>query len=210
MTCGALGRAFRPRWRLDARRDGSFTGGFRSAGDTGAVRTGAPPHSARCGGEPGAPLRRAWAPCRRQPRRPRRPTVYAPSMDSGAIGIFFFPPVPLMNAVLRAADAARAVGRQDLDARISPELTHRSRGPGRRPHGREGGAARRPAPARGACAASRIRSPCAGPEGGDGDARQSARVVAPCRSLSSNRRPRRGRSARTSGAATGSLRATAW
>ena len=96
-------------------------------------------------GEPGAPFRRAWARC---PRRPRRPTVYAPSMDSGAIGIFFFPSVPLMNAVLRAADAARAVGRQDLDARISREFTHRGRGPGRRPHGRGG-----------ARAASRIRSP---------------------------------------------------
>ena len=57
-----------------------------------------------------------------------RQAVYAPSMDSGAIGIFFFRSVPLMNAVLRAADAARAVGRQDLDARNSRKFTHRGRG----------------------------------------------------------------------------------
>ena len=52
VTCGAFARAFKPLWRFDARRGGSFTGGFRSAGDTGAVRMGAPPHSARCRGAP--------------------------------------------------------------------------------------------------------------------------------------------------------------
>ena len=52
-------------------------------------------------------------------------------MDSDAIGIFFFRVVALMNAVLRAADAARAAGRQDLEARKTPEFIDHGRGAGR-------------------------------------------------------------------------------